>query len=64
MVMAAGAKPFMVITPFSRFLHQACCEEPGHVSNLTDTDYKENMLTCLEGIRLEQTSEAYSLGTI
>ena len=49
--MAAGSKPFQLITPFPRYMYKACCKDQTHVSNLRNTDYGENMLSCLEDIR-------------
>ena len=45
--MAAGSKPFLLITPFPRYMYQACCEDQTHVSNLRNTDFGENMLSSL-----------------
>ena len=49
--MAIGSKPFLLITPFPRYMFQACCEDQTHVSNLKNTDFGENMLSSLEDIR-------------
>ena len=49
--MAAGSKPFLLITPFPRYMYQACCEDQTHVLNLRNTEFGENTLSCLEDIR-------------
>ena len=43
MLAAAGAAKVVLIIPFPRYVHNPCCNNPGHVTNLKSPDYLDEL---------------------
>jgi hypothetical protein len=52
----------IVISPMPRYWNRACCNEPGHVTNLRDQDYKASMLSALECMRRNLKDFLFHIG--
>ena len=50
-LMAAGTRPLIVITPFPRYMCSPCCPDKEHITNFSKDDYMDTMLASLSEIR-------------
>jgi hypothetical protein len=60
LLMAAGNRPLIVITPFPRYVSSPCCHEEGHVTNFKDGDYVDSILAQLAEVRVNFKSFLFS----
>jgi len=51
LLMAAGSKPIVIITPFPRYLLSPCCSDPSHVTNFREDGYTDKVMASLDDMR-------------
>jgi len=50
-LMAAGSRPLVIVTPFPRYVSAPCCADKDHVVNFRDGDYIDKIMQQLGEIR-------------
>ena len=51
LLMAAGNRPLVIVTPFPRYICKPCCDEPGHVTNFKDAGFADDIIGQLGELR-------------
>jgi hypothetical protein len=59
---AVGKKKCLWVAPFPRYLLQSCCDDPGHVTNITSRYYREDMEEQLDRYKWGMKEHIRSLG--
>ena len=59
LLMAAGNRPLIVITPFPRYISSPCCHNENHVTNFREANYVDTILAQLaEVARISRASSS------
>ena len=51
LLMAAGNRPLVIVTPFPRYTDSPCCEDPSHITNFKSEGFAENIVRQLGELR-------------
>ena len=51
LLMAAGNRPMVIITPFPRYVSAPCCADRTHITNFRDINYTDEIMASLADIR-------------
>ena len=60
LLMAAGSRPLVIITPFPRYTDSPCCSDPGHVTNFKEEGFAEDIARQLGELRSNFRSFLFS----
>ena len=59
---AAALHQTILVSPLPRYLHEGCCQDPGHVANLSDDDYQSSLDEAVTGCRRNLKDFAFRHG--